>query len=176
MTIRNSLNAMCLVAAVAAAISLIAAAPGLGAPAGDEYLPAVPSAKGDQGGSGGGDPAPGVAPGVAAGAAAVPGSTTEDGKAGSAGSKAKGEQQKPEIATVATAASEEEDSSGVLDTLLDPVVLLLIGGVVVVAVGMTLRRRQGDDESQDPDRPPRDPAAAPHTPPGEIVADGERRS
>lgn len=174
MTFRNSLKTTSHAAALAAAISLIAAAPGLGAPAGDEYLPGVPAATGDQGGGGGG----GAAAGAGAGPASVPGSTTRDEEASSAGGKGNHKQPnqaKPETATAVTAASEEE-SSGLLDTLLDPVVLLLIGGVVIVAVGMTLRRGQGDDQGEGPDRAPRDPATAPHTPPGEIVADGERRS
>ena len=80
------------------------------------------------------------------------------------------------ISIAPASVSDEDSSSGAFDTLLDPIVLLLIAGVMAVAVGMTLRRRQGDEEGQDGDRSLRDPATVPPTPDGEIVAGGEQPS
>jgi hypothetical protein len=151
---------------LAAAISLLLAAPSLAAPAGDEYLPKVPEATGDQATSSstGGTTTDSEAPGV----------TSSGGK----DSKAKDDDD--EIGStsgpLATSSDDDDSSGGLFDTLFDPVVLLLIAGVIVTAVGMTLRRRNEGDDRTKVKRARRDPATAPPTPDGEIVTGGEKPS
>lgn len=159
MRISRTFKALCL----ATVISLAATAPALGASAGDEYVPKVPSAAGDEAAASdsGGSGTAGVAP--------VTGSTGGKFSKG----KKQGKDSGPQAgATPTEAGSSGDDSSGVLDTLLDPIVLLLIAGVIVTALGMTLRRKQGGDEDAKAARAPRDPATTPPTPDGEIVAGG----
>jgi hypothetical protein len=156
----------------ATVVALAVAAPAVGAPAGDEYVPQVPSATGDrpvdQGFAGGGGTAANTAGGAGSGASAVKGSTGKDG--GKDQSKDKGEDSGGIAGPIGVNnASSDDDSSGVLDTLLNPIVLLLIAGVLAIAVGMTLTRRQGGNPSEGP-RPPRLRRAPGPTPDGEIVA------
>lgn len=161
-------------ALVLAAAVALAPAGASAAPAGDEYLPKVPNA---DGGSSTGSP----------GESSGDSGSSASGSTGSAGEKVREEKgKKPDEASSSNdnlgaspasgAGDSENGNSGLLDTLLDPVVLLLIIGVIVTAVGMTLRRRQDDGEGPDAERDRRDPANAPHTPDGEIVAGSDPTS
>lgn len=144
---------------VAAAVSLAATTPASASPAGDEYIPQVPSGHGntpvDQG--------PGGISKIEDAVAGMNGAVAP-GKGGAA--KNGGGEALP-----LETSSGGDDSSGVLDTIFDPVVLLLIAGVLAIAVGMILARRQGEGAS-DPTRARRNRPAAPPTPDGEIVAGG----
>ena len=146
--------------ALTAIFWLLIAAPALGVPAGDEYLPQVPSATGEK--PVGTDPS---TAGPAEPETAKKADTTKD------------DENKTDDESAALALDPSggggDDSGGVLDTLLDPIVLLLIGGVLAIAVGMLLARRQNGD-SPDPSRARRASSDAPHTPDGEIVGGGER--
>jgi hypothetical protein len=147
---------------LAAAVSLLCAAPALAVPAGDEYLPQVPTATGDK-------------------------PVNESGDAGgsSGGEKATSDKDKKdpdaendsetESGALAAGSGDDGDDSGggVLDTLLDPIVLLVIGGVLTIAVGLMLARKQNGD-SPDPSRARRSSSDAPPPPDGEIVGGSER--
>src|SRR5215207_6345089 len=124
LAIRNTFRGLLLTAAVSLALT----APALGPPVGDQYLPQVPSASGDEGdgdnGTGGGAGSSGAAGGGGGGeVSALP---AEPGKANALpaepGKKAAG----PTLGGSAASAEPDGDSGGLLDTLLDPVVLLLI--------------------------------------------------
>jgi hypothetical protein len=140
-----------------AAISLLATAPSLAAPAGDEYLPKVPEATGEQGSSGSTD---GTTAGSTTGATSSGG---KDGKAKEDDEDGVGSTSGP----LATSSDDDDSSGGLFGTLFDP---------VVTAVGMTLRRRQEGDGRAGTTRVRRDPATAPPTPDGEIVTGGEKPS
>jgi hypothetical protein len=156
--------------ALTATFSLLLAAPALGVPAGDEYLPAVPSPTGDKpvnetGGSSA-DPTTGAG-----------GSVEDDGSKKGDDQKKDGSESADEDAggtlVSGSGGDDGDDSGGVLDTLLDPIVLLLIAGVLTIAIGMLLARRQNGD-SPDPSRARRKSSDAPPTPDGEIVGSPER--
>ena len=144
---------------------MLCAAPALAAPAGDEYLPQVPTATGDK-----------------------PVNETKDIGAPSADSDVSSKDEKArddkaaddstdsessELAAGSGGGDDGDDSGGVLDTLLDPIVLLLIGGVLSIAVGLMLARKQNGD-SPDPSRARRSSSGAPKPPKGEIVGGAER--
>ena len=158
----------------AISLALILAAPALGAPAGDEYLPQAPSASGDGGGGGGGggegDTGSSASGQDAAAVSSGSGTAAGEGKDPTGPGSGSGDS-----VPVVEASSPEQESSGVLDTLLDPIVLLLVAGVLLVAVGMTLHRRHGENPDQDPDHGVRERAKVPPTPDGEIVAGSEPR-
>ncbi len=146
---------------VAAAVSLAATTPAFASPAGDEYVPQVPSGHGNTPV----DEGPGGISKIEDAVAGVNGAVAPGKDA-----TAKGESPSGEPLPIDTS-SGGNDSSGVLDTIFDPVVLLLIAGVLAIAVGMILARRQGEGTS-DPTRARRNRPAAPPTPDGEIVAGG----
>jgi hypothetical protein len=144
------------------------------APAGDEYLPEVPKAAGDEvvaAEDGGGEAGDTIVAPEARG-------QVDDSKSkgpSSKDSKAKGDDSDA-TAVQPAATTDSDDDGGSGGTLLDPVVLLLLFGAVAAAVGMLLhRRRGGEGGSGDGDRPART-RAKPATPDGEIVAGGERQS
>jgi hypothetical protein len=158
----------------ATVVALALAAPAVGAPAGNEYVPQVPSATGDKPvdqGFGGGGTTASTSGGWGGAASIFKDSAGKDSTGKDVGSGKQGDSGGDGLAgPVDTSnASSSDDSSGVLDTLLNPLVLLLIGGVLAIAVGMTLARRQGGNPSERP-RPPRLRRAPPPTPDGEIVA------
>ena len=154
---------------VAVSASLALAPMARAAPAGDEYLPEVPQAAGDEVAAGAqGSGAPIVSP-EAQGEPA----DTSPKDAGAKDTKDKDESETTTVdAAAATGSDDEGGGSG--GTLLNPVVLLLLIGAITAAVGMTLRRRRHDEDGdgQGP-RPARD-RAKPTTPDGEIVA-GEQQ-
>ena len=152
-------------AIVAAALVVGSAGPAGAQNPGDEYLPQIPSATGDQpvgpaGGSGGGSGPTGT------GDTGAPVPKDGKGKPGSSTGEGPPSLRPPSDRNLSVASS-GEDSSGLLDTLLNPIVLLLIFGVPAIAVGMILARRQGDRGSGDRGR--RAGQAPPPTPDGEIV-------
>jgi hypothetical protein len=136
-----------------AVISTAVAAPALGAPAGDEYLPKVPKAAGSAvGGKGSGS------------TIFVPEARgTKNGDGGS----------RDQEAGSADREGSGNDSSDATDTIFDPVVLLLIAGVIAAVAGMVLRRRHSRGSDSGPERVRRDQADAPRTPDGEIVSEQE---
>lgn len=148
--------------ALATALSLFLAAPAIGVPAGDEYLPQVPSATGDK-----------------------PVSENPDASAGEGDSNGNGngkgdrttprgdDEENQDAGALASSGGGDDDSGGVLDTLLDPIVLLLIGGVLTIAIGLMLARKQNGD-SPDPSKARRASSDAPLPPDGEIVGGAER--
>jgi len=151
--------------ALTATFSLFLAAPAIGVPAGDEYLPQIPSATGDK-------PVSEAAPARAVDTSARDGDGTKDSpKKG--GTEGEGDEDRSGALALDSGGGDGGDSGGVLDTLLDPIVLLLIGGVLTIAIGMLLARRQNGD-SPDPSRARRASSDAPLTPDGEIVGDPER--
>ena len=162
--------------AAAISLALLLAAPAMGAPAGSEYLPAEPSATGGQGGGGGGGDGSGSGSTPTSSGSSDAGVGPAESKGGGGGEGEQATGSSDTISVAPAAVSDEDSSSGAFDTLLNPIVLLLAAGVVAVAVGMTLRRRQGEEEGEDGDRSLRDPATVPPTPDGEIVAGGERPS
>jgi hypothetical protein len=144
--------------------SLLVAAPAQGAPAGDEYLPQIPSSTGPKPVSE--DPEAGVGAGSAKGEA---GSAKDAaGDSGDSSGEASGS-----LAAGGGGDDGDDSGGGVLDTLLDPIVLLLIGGVLTIAVGLMLARRQNGD-SPDPSRARRSSSDAPKPPEGEIVGGAGR--
>ena len=150
--------------AFATAISLSCAAPALAVPAGDEYLPQVPTATGDKPVNDSSD------------AGGTPVADTGDGdKQQDAEDVKANDEESSDTALAAGSSGDDGDDSGggVLDTLLDPIVLLLIGGVLTIAVGLMLARRQNGD-SPDPSRARRSSSDAPKPPKGEIVGGTER--
>lgn len=175
MDLRSTATATCL--AVTFCVAL--AAPALGAPAGDEYLPKVPKASGN---SSGHDDAPS---GGSTDASSSQVETTETqpeaaAPTGGGGDSGKGDGKPAKSANPAPApvesapVSSSDDSSD--STLSSPVVILLIAGVLIAAVGMTLRRRNAGDEvrEQDGDASRSERGKTPPTPDGEIVAGGDR--
>jgi hypothetical protein len=163
---------------VAAALALASSATALAAPAGDEYLPKVPSATGHQA-SGGNDGSSGTAATTSAvpSTSATPSiSATGSSGAGSTKDKPKVKKdRKPAPAATPAASVGTGSSGGGSSGLFDPIVLLIVAGVIVAAVGMTLRRRHGGDPlpatetSEGGEKPGAAPNARP-TPEGEIVA------
>ena len=154
-------------------LSLAIAASANAAPAGDEYVPQIPSSTGDQPiqeGPAGLDAA-GGSPSEEAGQP-----SDQDGVQGTDGPTGPDDSDDSDDSSALLAGGSDDDdsSSGALDTLLDPIVLLLIAGVLTIAVGMTLVRRQGDGPN--PANARRASSAAPPTPDGQIVAGGEERS
>jgi len=186
LAIRNTFRGLLLTAAVSLALT----APALGSPVGDQYLPQVPSASGDEpvpgtpgagvdgdsgdegdgdNGTGGGAGSSGAAGGGGGGeVSALP---AEPGKANALpaepGKKAAG----PTLGGSAASAERDGDSGGLLETLLDPLVLVLFAGVLTIVLGTILARRRGDRLSQSP-RGRRERGPSPPTPDGEIVAGG----
>jgi len=161
MTISKVLTGTCL----AGAVSLALATSALAAPAGDEYLPSIPKAGGNQSG--------GSQSGSSASSVPVPSSSGTGGPSSSTGANGNGN---PAAKSSPAQPSSSNDSSDGGSPLLDPVVILLVAGVIVTAVGMTLVRRHSDGSDSDwEDEPETDdaPNARP-TPDGEIVAGGER--
>ena len=162
MTLANTFKGV----ALTAAFSLLIAAPASAVPAGDEYLPQVPSSTGDKPVNESADPSPSSDSASASGG-------SEDGKKDSKEKDPKEDSGEAGEALLAGSGGDDGDGSGgVLDTLLDPIVLLLIGGVLAIAIGMLLARRQNGD-SPDPSRARRSSADAPPTPDGEIVGGAE---
>lgn len=161
MTLPETLKSLSL----AAAVSLLCAAPALAVPAGDEYLPQVPTATGDKP----------VNETADAGGSASGGENAGSGKDGEDSEATQGDDSEAsETESGALAAGDDGDSDGgVLDTLLDPIVLLVIGGVLTIAVGLMLARKQNGD-SPDPSRARRSSSDAPPPPDGEIVGGSER--
>jgi hypothetical protein len=145
--------------ALTAILSLAVAAPAFGVPAGDEYLPQVPSATGDE-------------PVSEAGAAGGSSSSRNDPKKDARTVDEEGDEEASGALALGSGGG-DDDSGGVLDTLLDPIVLLLIAGVLTIAIGMLLARRQNGD-SPDPSRARRKSSDAPLTPDGEIISGPER--
>jgi len=147
------------------AISLSCAAPALAVPAGDEYLPQVPTATGPKPVNDSSDAGTPVAD---TGGGDEKGDATKD-------VQTKDDEESSDTALAAGSSGDDGDDSGggVLDTLLDPIVLLLIGGVLTIAVGLMLARRQNGD-SPDPSRARRSSSDAPKPPKGEIVGGTER--
>ena len=146
---------------LAAVISLTLAAPALGVPAGDEYVPKVPKAAGEEvlrgkQGPGGTVLSPEVRGADAAKTSASGDSDSSQGAAGDTEDGAAG-------------------AAGAADTLLDPVVLLLIVGVGAAALSMTLRQRHSVSGDPGAESAASDLGSAPSTPDGEIV-DREPRS
>jgi hypothetical protein len=161
--------------------SLALSASAFAAPAGDEYLPKVPEATGNQSGGGGGADADAPAQSSSAAGATdavdePTGGARAEGRNAKEEPTGKGEREASATPVVATeTASEDDDSSG----LFDPVVLLLVAGVIVAAVGMTLRHRAAGMEATatESGRSARDRGEAPNarpTPDGEIVAGGDK--
>lgn len=155
---------------LAALISLALAAPALGAPAGDEYIPKVPKAAGEEVLRGNQGPGGTVLSPEVRGTGRAPDSLQSSSSGGDALSQGDASSGTADDSSVAANAS-----SGAADTLLDPVVLLLIAGVGAAALSMTLRQRQSVPEDPDADGTARDLGSAPSTPDGEIV-DREPRS
>jgi hypothetical protein len=126
----DTLMRLCL----AGLISLVLAAPALGAPADKEYVLKIPSIAGEvvvaEGTEGAGSTI--LAPEVR-GRDAAAGS----GADGGSGSGSEGNGAGSPVAQVSG-----DDSSAARDTLLDPVVLLLIASVAAAAIGLTLRHRR----------------------------------
>ena len=152
-----------------AAVSMLCAAPALAAPAGDEYLPQVPTATGDKPVNETKDIGAPAAGSDALGA-------DENGNAGKDGKDGNDDGSSDDSSTLAAGSGggdDGDDSGGVLDTLLDPIVLLLIGGVITIAVGLMLARKQNGD-SPDPSRARRSSSDAPMPPSGEIIGGSER--
>src|SRR3954471_10732299 len=166
-----------------AAICAVLAAPALGAPAGDEYLPKVPKASGNSSPQN-------QNPGSSAGSSSSGTGTTDTTEtqaavpAAGGGDSGKGNGKQPKSSAGANApapiagapASSTDDSSG--STLLSPIVILLIAGVLIAAVGMTLRRRNADgsDEADPVGSDPPGRGKTPPTPDGEIIAGGDKAS
>jgi hypothetical protein len=170
MDLRTPAKTICL----AAAIAITLAAPALGAPAGDEYLPKVPKASGSAGtrdqGSGASATSDDGSTDTQTQAAAPAGG----GGSGGGDGKQPNTNANPVPAPISSApASSSDDSSD--STLLNPVVILLVAGVIIAAVGMTLRRRNADGEGGQEEAPSgrAEPGKAPPTPDGEIVT-GDR--
>lgn len=163
MRLRIASKTLCL----AAALALALAVPALGAPAGDEYLPAVPKADGKK--------STGKAKTKDSGSAVAVPASTDDGSppsdsGGKGASKDTGKVAKTGAAPVVPLdQTSSDDSGGALDTLLDPVVLLLIAGVAVTAIGMTMRRRQAVAGDGDVEGATRETGSTPPTPDGEII-------
>jgi cobalamin biosynthesis Mg chelatase CobN len=150
----------------------------LAAPAGDEYLPKVPSAGGNAAPAKGGDLNSGSGETGTGGSST---GTSETGT-GTGATKAKGDQDKngkksdKDDSTTPAAATDSNSSGGGGSSGL--IVLALIGvAVIVVAGGMILRHRAGlsEDEGEDrgKGRGPGGTSARP-TPDGEIVAGREK--
>ena len=151
---------------LAAVISFALAAPALGAPAGNEYIPKVPKAAGEEvlrGNQGPGGTI--LSPEVRGADADETSASGGDEASRGANSNAMGESD--------TATGAAGTAPGAADTLLDPIVLLLIAGVAAAALSMTLRQRHSLPE--DDDGAASDPGSAPATPDGKIV-DREPRS
>jgi hypothetical protein len=167
--------------------SLALAATAYAVPAGDEYLPKVPEATGQQSGGGGG----GGTGDSAQSSAALPTTTASSEPTGAASGqdrnskgeakdeeKGKGKGKREAVTPLAVAtqpASDDDGSSG----LFDPVVLLIVAGVIIATVGMTLRHRAAgiEETATDGGRTGRDRGEAPSarpTPDGEIVARGDK--
>jgi hypothetical protein len=169
MTVRGNIAGLC----AAAALSLALTSPALGAPAGDEYLPKLPQS---------GAHSSGGSSGAATGTTTLPtGETssrsTSDQKKDESRGKDKSDQVAP-IGSSGSGGSDGGDSSGSI--LLNPIVLLMIVAVIAAAVGMTLRRRNADEDAESGGKGPSgsDPGAGrksgPRTPDGEIVTGRDR--
>jgi hypothetical protein len=164
-------------------LSLAIAAPALGVPSGEEYLPKVPNASGE-----GSAPAGSGEGSVAAPEAGTGGSATGTGGSAAAapsqGGPSGGDQAKPatdakhskpakdrlDLASPTSA----DDSSGGDSALLDPVILLVVGGVILVAVAMIMRGRQVRSLQAGASQDRRELKAGRPTPEGEIVGSGEK--
>lgn len=172
MTLRSKIAGLC----AAATLSLAVVPPALAAPAGDEYLPKLPQSGAHPSGSessGSGSTGTTTLP---TGGTGSP--STSDGNKARSGDTGTSEKEKTEQQVVpvgSSGGSDGDDSSGSI--LLNPIVLLMIAAVIAVAVGMTLRRRNVDeDDPESPDAP--GPAvrreAGPRTPDGEIATGRDR--
>ncbi len=149
-----------------AAFSLALAPVALAGPAGDEYLPKVPSA----GGSGTAHSASGGSGETTLPQGSKKGSQDTTNGNGNGKGKKKDDAAKLGVPVGGSGSGGGGDSSGSI--LLNPIVLLMIAAVIAAAVGMTLRRRQlGDGEGEpEPQTNPGAPGArGPRTPDGEII-------
>lgn len=148
--------------AIAIAICLGVSAPALGAPAGDEYLPAVPKAAGKE-----------LATGQnAGGTVLVPAARGAQENGGDRRNAARKSRGAGDSAQSIDPASSSSDSSGT-GALLDPIILLVIAGVVAATAGIMLRRRGHDTESPAAAGDASARASARPTPVGKIVNGGE---
>jgi hypothetical protein len=166
MTIRRNCIAVCLLFSVA----LIAASgKARAAPAGDEYVPRVPKAAGNEVVAGQGKD---QGPGSTILQPAIRGARegNQSGKDASAAGDASGGDSAP------AGSDSADNSSATLGTLGDPVVMLLLAGVIGLAGAIMLRGRKVADLPPRPtDDEPGGRSGSPSTPDGEIVDDGDEK-
>jgi hypothetical protein len=178
--------------ALAALAWLVLTSTALAGPAGNEYLPKVPSS-----GAHSNVPSSGAHSSGVSGSSSSPGETGETGTttlptdqgsgSGSAsGTSGDGKQRKGDrndtksndrapVVPAGDSGGGGGDSSGSL--LLNPIVLLMIVAVLAAAVGMILRRRQTEEDAGDQDRGRASGGepGGPRTPDGEIIGPGPGR-
>lgn len=154
---------------------LVLVSSALGASAGDEYLPKVPSLAGSSSGAASSGATTSGSSHSSASTGTV--SPQSDGSAQQAreahkpakkGDKSNRHQQAVTLASGSGGGG--GDGSGSI--LLSPLVIAMIAAVVAAAVGMTLSRRAGDDAETESEGPPRGRTETdgPRTPDGEIIA------
>jgi hypothetical protein len=169
--------------ALALAASLLFASSALGASAGDEYLPQIPTS-----GSGAGAAVDQYFPD---GRSAVNSGSSESSsnaggqhaRSGSGSAQQAGKAEKPakqrkaskrrQAAVLASDNNGDGTGGGSGSILLSPLVLLMIGAVLAAALGMTLSRGRGDASDGDHEhgrQGPRRETSGARTPEGEIVA------
>jgi hypothetical protein len=152
-------------------MSFVLAPTALAGPAGDEYLPKVPSS--------GAHSASASSSGGSTGTTTLPAGTNGNGS-GSGGKDQSKNGKSKDKSNVALPASSGSGGSGGDDSsgsiLLNPIVLLMIAAVIAAAVGMTLRRRQLSDDGEPEPKGDLGSASAgsPRTPDGNIVADRDQ--
>jgi hypothetical protein len=180
--------------ALAGLASLVLTSTALAGPAGNEYLPKVPSSGAHSNPSPGTDSSGAPAPsssdetstatlptdqGSGSGTADA---TSRDGKQAKADrkdnkSKDNKSNDRAPVVPVGDSGGGGGDSSGSL--LLNPIVLLMIVAVLAAAVGMILRRRRTDEDDASPGRnrgrESRADRGVPRTPDGEIIGPGPGR-
>ena len=180
----NALRTSCIGVCLASAIWLGSGALALADPAGSEYLPKVPDAKGHASGGGSGQSGASGTSATGSSSSTVAPSVGSAESAKASGSKEKKGNGKTDTSTTVSPASSTDDGSSGGGSSGLWVVLLIVAGVIVTAVGMTLRRRQGGEDGPqgkpdagktatgaDPgDKTEGGAPNTPRTPDGEIIA------
>jgi hypothetical protein len=150
-------------------LSLAIAGPALGAPSGDEYLPKVPKASGDESVA-----TPSYQGTDTSAASSAP---SQSGTSGAEETKQKEKKTKKSSKSEDRAVPVQavsDQSSGGGSTLFDPVILLIVGGVICVAAGMIMRRRQTRSLQYRAKNRRQQLKSVRPTPEGEIVGSGEK--